>query len=390
MKQFNLILLIFFAVVSFSTPANSQNDDQDIHISILTCGPGSSIYTLFGHTAIRVKIPKQHFDFVYNYGLFDFSSKNFAIRFALGHTDYQLGQVPYDYFIYEYNYFKRDVWEQKLNLPIKEKRDIVNALNQNLLPENVIYRYNFLYDNCATRPIAKIEDVTGKITMPDSLYKESLSYRDVIHKYSKLAPWSKFGMDLCLGADADKEISTRQLLFAPLELMKVLDLSTINGVKLTQPIAKVLDFPTPKNNLLNSIFSPTVVFSIFFLIIVLVSYWGYTLNRNFRLLDLFIFSTYGIVGLILTFLALFSEHPAVSNNYLLFIFHPIHLICAPIIYRKAKNSRIIYYHYINICILTLFILFYCWIPQRIDFGILPLGAIIWVRSLTYIIIRDKK
>ena len=33
----------------------------------------------------------------------------------------------------------------------------IRLLQENYLPENRVYRYNFFYDNCATRPRDKIE-----------------------------------------------------------------------------------------------------------------------------------------------------------------------------------------------------------------------------------------
>ena len=60
-----------------------------LQVSLLTCGPGPEIYEYYGHSAIRVlRTDTVDFDLVFNYGVFDFNSGNFALRFALGHTDY--------------------------------------------------------------------------------------------------------------------------------------------------------------------------------------------------------------------------------------------------------------------------------------------------------------
>ncbi|MFY7861788.1 MAG: DUF4105 domain-containing protein, partial [Chitinophagales bacterium] len=41
--------------------------------SILTCDQGDEIYSTFGHSAIRYQDSSNGIDWVYNYGLFDFS-----------------------------------------------------------------------------------------------------------------------------------------------------------------------------------------------------------------------------------------------------------------------------------------------------------------------------
>lgn len=41
------------------------------------------------------------------------------------------------------------------------------------------------------------------------------SFRDLLHKYSEGHPWSRFGMDLCMGSRADKIINRRLMMFVP-------------------------------------------------------------------------------------------------------------------------------------------------------------------------------
>ena len=96
--------------------------------------------------------------------------------------------------------------------------------------------------------------------------------------------------------------------------------------------------------------------------------------------DLILFLSAGIIGCILTFLANFSEHPTVSPNYLLFVFHPFHIIVLPfIIYKGIKQQKCLY-HILNSVVLTLFILLWALIPQRFDLAVLPLALSLLIRS----------
>ena len=71
---------------------------DSIQFSLLTCAPGSEIYALFGHTAIRYQNFSKGVDLVFNYGMFSFDTPHFVYRFVKGETDYQLGITPYSYF----------------------------------------------------------------------------------------------------------------------------------------------------------------------------------------------------------------------------------------------------------------------------------------------------
>lgn len=51
-----------------------------------------------------------------------------------------------------------------------EKEQLLALLEENYLPENRIYRYNYFYDNCTTRARDRIEEcIDGHVVYPDSL-----------------------------------------------------------------------------------------------------------------------------------------------------------------------------------------------------------------------------
>ena len=196
-------------------------EDDGIRLSLLTCGPGTEIYSLFGHTALRYEDRRRGIDAVFNYGLFSFDTPNFVLRFTLGETYYQLGATDYKYFLAEYQMTNRDVWQQTLNLSSEEKRRLIALLEENYRPENRVYLYNFFHDNCSTRPRDLVErTVKGRLHYADDMTTTDTgrSFRDIVHQYCKGDPWSQFGIDLCLGSEADRPISRRQMMFAPFYL----------------------------------------------------------------------------------------------------------------------------------------------------------------------------
>ena len=58
---------------------------EKAEISVLNCGLGNESYSLYGHTALRVKDTSQNLDIVFNYGTFDFNTSNFILKFVKKH-----------------------------------------------------------------------------------------------------------------------------------------------------------------------------------------------------------------------------------------------------------------------------------------------------------------
>ena len=210
-----IAVILFLLLFLPTTYGQTSETDDSVRISLLTCSPGEELYSLFGHTAIRYEEPKRGIDVVFNYGLFSFRTPNFALRFALGETDYMLGAEDYDSFISEYMMSNRSVWQQTLNLTREEKTKLIGLLEENYRPENRMYRYNFFYDNCATRPRDKIrESIDGTVVYPD-LEQEPVSFRDIVYRFTKGHSWARFGFNLCLGVEADQPVTNEQMMFVP-------------------------------------------------------------------------------------------------------------------------------------------------------------------------------
>ena len=392
MKRFFTSLILSLLLLPVLPAKATENDS--IRLSLLTCSPGKEIYSLFGHTALRYQYPAQGIDVIFNYGLFSFNTPHFILRFALGETDYQLGVTDYSRFAREYAFSGRNVWQQTLNLDDTEKTKLIQLLQENYRPENRVYRYNFFYDNCSTRPRDKIEEsLSGKISYPAEPQDCSRTYRDIIHQYCQGHPWSRFGIDLCIGSEADRPITQRQMMFAPFYLKDAFEQACIQTDSVARPLVSdsreiIETHADPRKES----WTPTPWQCTLFLFILTAGATLYSIRRRTSLwgIDLLLFGTAGIAGCILAFLALFSEHPAVSANYQLFVLHPGHLLFLPyIIYCERKRKKCAYLS-LNLVVLTLFIVLFPLIPQRIDFAVVPLALCLLIRSANNLIVTSKK
>ncbi|GHU55186.1 membrane protein [Bacteroidia bacterium] len=356
---------------------------EDAKISLLTCSPSEEAsFTVYGHTAIRVLDPVRKIDYIFNWGIFDFNKPNFTYRFAKGETDYKLGITTYDYFLAEYQMRGSGMTEQVLNLNTDEKARIWDALVENARPENVEYRYNFFFDNCATRPLAIIEKVVdGTLTYHNSA--EPQTFRRLINYCMRNKPWLIFGTELALGSPTDRLATPHEELFLPLYLEAAFDMATIVDAEgLERPLVvqtNILAEDVP-DRIEKTLFTPLVASLILLVIILVITCLEWRNKKYFRFFDGILFFVTGLAGCTIFFLAFVSVHPATWPNWLILWLHPFHLIGAVLIAVKKLHKTATAYHGINFVLLTLMLIGWYFIPQTFNLAFLPLVVALWLRS----------
>jgi len=368
----------------------SQNDS--IQLSLLTCAPGNEIYALFGHTAIRYQNFSQGVDWVFNYGMFSFNTPNFIYRFVKGETDYQLGITPFPYFEAEYALRGSSVYQQVLNLTPLEKQTLLRLLRDNYLPENRIYRYNYFYDNCTTRARDQIEkSIQGKVVYPSVSWTKT--FRGIVHEFTVNSPWDELGIDLCLGAEADKAIDARKQMFAPFYMRYFADGAYIQDKDgNTRPFIlreeKIVDV-SPEIEPPFAL-TPMGAGALFLFLNVLVAFWQWRKKCIFWGWDVVLYAAQGIAGCIIAFLFFVSSHPTVGSNWLLILFNPIPLFYLPfMVYRDIKRKKDLY-HLINLVYLTLFMLLFLLLPQKFNLTVLPLALGLLVNAASHVLVLNKR
>lgn len=353
--NFGIFLLWFsatFAALAQNEAGNADVVSEEVDpqagdslvVSLLTCSEGPLVYELYGHTALRVRefYGGNYSDWVFNYGTFSFRQPHFMWRFVLGKTDYRLAVEPFAFFFEEYRNEGRAVREQRLNLTQDEARRLREALALNLLPENVTYRYNFFYDNCVTRALQKIEEaVSGTVVWPEPDDVKSL--RDVVHEFSEPSPWNKFGQDLLLGAEADREADVQLRMFAPIYAERYIALAVVrDSLGVERPLANpsVTLLPADPSAFEKPLpLRPLAVFGLLFALILLTTLYEWRNRKYFWGIDALLYLGQGLVGCILTFLLFFSSHPAVGSNFLCIFFNPLPLLLLPWFLKHAPSGQ---------------------------------------------------
>ena len=372
-------LLFTFSLFTFHFSSFAQ-DSCGIRISLLTCTPGTELYSTFGHSALRVVDNNNNTDIVFNYGTFDYYDPDFYTKFVKGKLLYYVDTSSMEAFMYEYEFFKRGVTEQVINISCNEKQKLLAALYENIKKENREYRYDFNYDNCTTRLRDMLEKAAGKqLESKNILPKPGTTFRNLIHVYLDRGgqQWSKLGIDMLLGTPMDKKVTNREAMFLPDYLLMAFDSSQLNR----QPVV------SEKKILLNYFdayktktgITPFIVFGILFLLIAVLSIFVFKKwNLFLKIFDFFFFVIVGLIGVLILFMWFGTEHAMCQNNFNLLWALPTHLPVAFMLFSKKQwiNSyfRFIFFYTIALLLAWFFL------PQQFNTALLPVVGIILIRS----------
>ncbi len=331
---------------------NSNLNASHLRISLLTCGVGEQVWETFGHTGIRVIDSDRHDemrDVVFNYGTFDGYDKDFEIKFMKGKLLYYLSVYPYNDFLQEYKEGNKSVKEQVLLLDKKQNEYFLSLLAENAKPENKYYKYDFFFDNCATR----IRNIFPKTFEGNFVFGQTIapgshpSFRDIINEYFYKKHWIRIGVNLLLGSKIDREMTSSEIMFLPDYLSIGIKDATVNKQKISTDTVTLLSGSPHDKAGINE---PFIVFCCVFILTLL----GLSFN-NLRILGkimsfLLLFIT-GIMGCVLLIMWFGTNHQTCANNFNLLWLLPTNLILA---FFKPKGRN----RYVLIAILFIVITFF--------------------------------
>lgn len=385
--------ILLSVLTLLATCGNAVAAVSDTIISIVNFYPGQEIFELEGHTTLRVRMPNN--DMAVSYGMFSFDDPNFVYRFVKGETDYWVGVVPWAYFAENYELHGRRIVEHQLNMSAEQRNRLLELLDENLKPENRVYRYNYIFDNCATRPLRIVELAMGDSIVlgnvaPDMA--EDATFRDVMRHYHRNYPWYQFGIDLCLGPGIDRAMTNRERSFAPV----VLDAQLLGAKVAGKPLVantivlnnvaedEAVDGPTPWY------LTPMSVFVLLLIIAILLTFRDVRRRKVTRWFDTILFFSFFVEGCIIFYLVTVSTHEATTPNWLIVWLNPLCIIPAVCEWIKRAEKLLIWYQIINFAVLLLLVVAWPWLGQSANPAFVPMIATTMIRSASYVYITRNK
>jgi hypothetical protein len=378
-------------VLPMPDPAQQLQEEDSVHVSLVTFYPGSEPHNIWGHSEIRVQ--QGPVDVYFNYGVFDFQAPAFMWRFMLGQTDYLCQPVPRAYAMLGME--NRRMVEQELNLPQDKAIMVRDFLWNNAQPENRTYRYKFLSDNCSTRPRDIIEMAAGEGLRYPAMSDSTVTYRDILAHYCRNYAWERFGIDLVLGWDVDTVLDQRATMFIPMLLMDAVAGATITTDSTTTRLVKATTVPIDKSTEGNVrpptpwYLSPMTVAVLVLALTLMVTWRDWRRHDVARWFDTVLFSAGGLAGCLLFFLIFFSTHEATSPNINIAWLNPVLLLLAILPWFKKTRNAARWLHALNALVVALLMLAWPWQPQVGNFAFFPLMTALVTRSLANVLLGGQ-
>ncbi len=374
-KPASVLAILFFTFYSCVVFAQ---DSSKIRLSILTCGAGQDLYSTYGHSAVRVIDSVAQSDIIYNYGTFNFGDPDFYLKFTRGKLPYYVNDEPFLGFINIYAEEGRSVYEQVLDLSEIDKQKISHFLINNLKPEHKYYRYDFLFDNCSTR----IRDIFSKefgkrFQYGHAVADDSISFRTLLNHYERNLHWERFGINLLMSHQVDWKMTNEQSMFLPDYLMKGLKNASLDGKPLVKETIQLLPEPDFIKDVQNQ---PRLFFWILFAVIMVLSFLP-IMKTPLLFFDVFLFMTLGLLGCLMLFMWIGTEHKVCAWNRNLLWAFPLHLVFAFLIPRKSDMAAK-YARYASLLI-VISLLYNLFAEQKYIVEITPIILLIIFRLHSY-------
>lgn len=376
MKRITMMLMaVILAAIHLLAQPHS------VKVSLLTASPGLEVYELEGHSGLRLQTA-DGLDVVANWGVYDFAAPGFIYRFVKGETDYMCAVQPTDHFIASYVDRGRQVTEQEIQLDSLQSAQLIALLEANLLPQNRIYRYNYVLDNCATRPLQLLETVAGRPLVEQG--GEVTTFRREMQHYHSLYSWYQFGIDLALGSGIDQPIQRREACFAPVRLCQEIAADSLVGKTYTYGTPSAHPSPT------FALFTPMSLALLLLALSVLLLL--NPLGRLAKLFDTVLFTLFALAGCVITFLVFISSHYATSPNLLLLWLNPLCILGAILPWIKNAKNLTNSYFLLNFALIITLAIAAPIVGQSMNSAFWPLMAADAVRSFanTNIWLRRRK
>ena len=386
-NYFKLYFIVLVAILVMIQGSFGQERALELSpkasISVITFGPfQEELWSAFGHNGIRVYDPQSNIDWMYDWGRFDFEQTNFFWNFARGHMLYSMGRTK-EYQRHEAYYINsnRRVQEQVLNLTHQEVQLFFNYLEQNNLPENREYLYNYVYDNCATRIRDAVQQIIPTAQLDLSFAVADKSVRDLMDDYLSEQPWGDLIIDVALAHPIDEEAKPETYMFLPDYVYMALKDATVQREGISMPLVKrSIQIHEPvSGSVPTGIFTPFNMFVLVFFIVGFITNKDFKNQKRSHWIDVTLFSIVGFFGWWFVFLWFATSHLSMYNWNLLWAV-PFYIPLVFLLNRsqwRAILSR--FYRFIGILNILL-LLFWTLIPQPLHMALIPLVLTIIFRS----------
>lgn len=324
-------------------------DMSRVHFYLITVDVGDAVYDNFGHTALRMYDENSNVDTVFNWGYFNLHGGvvGFSYNFFKGIMNYSLVTNTPAFEFAQYRSQERAVWQDKINLTNPQKEILYQRLMWNLEPENIVYPYQYFFDNCTTKVRDYLNEAVGGAIASSFDGTTNSTFRDQVRSHYASVALIDFSLDILMNSNIDRPMTEWENMFLPLNFRERLRQLPSNvaesseKLKLLSAPQAVMEFPAPHVQTEGyRVASILLVAPVLFLFLMLkkipMSYFAthsrlglkvQSLNfRLFGLLGLLTAMFSGVYGLLMLASWFVSDHLDLHHNLNLLLFWPTDLL----------------------------------------------------------------
>lgn len=351
-RWIGLVLCLCTAAPALAEAGQAAAEAQpgsELTLFLVTIGPGSATWELYGHNDILIHDNRSQTDRLYSYGLFSWRQEKFLWRFVQGRMLYRVGVFEAEPRMADYVEANRSVWVQELNLSPSQRAELQAFLEWNVRPENADYPYNYYYDNCSTRVRDALDRVLGGQIEQQTELRKGATYRFHTLRFAGSDFWLQTGLRLGLGQPVDRPISAWEEMFLPTRLR-----DHIRRVRVVTPDGSVEPLVRSERTLYSSDRSPVpdnppswllgylaggLALAGLILFFAGRSRSGPRGRRVFLIVASLYSALIGVVGALLAFLWGFTDHFTSFRNENLIAFNPVFLVLAVLLISLALGLK---------------------------------------------------
>lgn len=191
--------------VADSTKAAAQDEDF-VRVSLVTIGPGNEVYSLYGHTALRLQCPPHGLDYCFTFEMALRPEEELKFFFSTAKAGFIAAKT--DLFFANYRTKGRSITEQQLNLRPTEEQQLWRMLDQEMA-KGAHWDYSFLTTNCSSMCIWMVEKALA--TEGEKIVYNRLpeavggTYRDLLNHISHDAPWARLFWNIRMGSKGSEQ-----------------------------------------------------------------------------------------------------------------------------------------------------------------------------------------
>ena len=136
-------------------------------------------------------------------------------------------------------------------------------------------------------------------------------------------------------------------------------------------------------------FSPATFGWVLLAIGLLIAFWEWRRGRICWPVDAVLMTLQGLAGLLLTFMAVASEHPGVASNWQVWVLNPLPLLFVLFVVKADIRRQSHVYHSFAAIWLAAFMVLFFVVPQHFSKIILPVALLLLSRAIVHLIVYKK-